>query len=54
MDSWPYHYDLPVWSTVRYYFDKWKRDGIKERINEALRRASPVRGSRRRDLAPVT
>jgi putative transposase len=29
--------DYPGWSTVRYHFDQWKRDGTWERINTALR-----------------
>jgi putative transposase len=32
-------HDFPEWSTVRYYFDKWQRDGTWERINATLRRA---------------
>jgi putative transposase len=29
--------EYPGWSTVRYHFDQWKRDGTWERINTALR-----------------
>ena len=44
-------HDLPAWSTVRYYFDKWMRDGTWERINEALRRA--LREEAGRDPEPT-
>jgi putative transposase len=30
--------DFPNWTSVRYYFDKWTRDGTWVRINDALRR----------------
>jgi putative transposase len=29
--------DFPNWNTVRYHFDQWKRTGLWERINTALR-----------------
>jgi putative transposase len=29
--------EFPGWTTVRYYFDKWTRDGTWERLNAALR-----------------
>lgn len=29
--------EYPQWQTVRYYFDKWTRDGSWERINDTLR-----------------
>src|SRR5262245_57002046 len=29
--------DFPNWHTVRYHFDEWKRTGLWERINTALR-----------------
>jgi putative transposase len=29
--------DYPGWTTVRYHFDQWRRDGTWERINTALR-----------------
>jgi putative transposase len=29
--------DFPNWNTVRYHFDEWKRTGLWERINTALR-----------------
>ena len=44
-------HDLPAWSMVRYYFDKWMRDGTWERINEALRRA--LREEAGRDPEPT-
>lgn len=28
--------EYPKWESVRYYFDKWSRDGTWDRINEAL------------------
>lgn len=30
--------DFPNWTSVRYYFDKWTKDGTWMRINDALRR----------------
>jgi putative transposase len=30
--------DFPNWTSVRYYFDKWTRDGTWVRINDRLRR----------------
>jgi len=30
--------DLPNWTSVRYYFDKWTTDGTWVRINDTLRR----------------
>jgi len=30
--------DFPPWQSVRYYFDKWMRDGTWERIVQALGR----------------
>lgn len=30
--------DFPNWTSVRYYFDKWTKDGTWLRINDALRR----------------
>ena len=30
--------DFPNWSSVRYYFDKWTKDGTWVRINDTLRR----------------
>jgi putative transposase len=29
-------HEFPKWESVRYYFDKWSRDGTWERINTAL------------------
>jgi putative transposase len=29
---------IPNWTSVRYYFDKWTKDGTWIRINDALRR----------------
>lgn len=44
-------HDFPEWPTVRYYFDKWQRDGTWERVNEALRRA--LREEADRDPEPT-
>ena len=30
--------DFPNWTSVRYYFDKWTKDGTWVRINDCLRR----------------
>jgi putative transposase len=30
--------DFPNWTSVRYYFDKWTKDGTWVRINDTLRR----------------
>ena len=38
--------DFPAWWTVRYYFEKWQRDGTWERINDALRRQVRVQAGR--------
>jgi len=38
--------DFPHWSAVRYYYDKWRRDGTWERINDALRRAVRIEAGR--------
>ena len=36
-------HEFPQWQTVRYYFDKWTRDGTWERINDVVRdRFAPV------------
>lgn len=43
-------HDLPYWGTVRYYFDRWTRDGTWIRINDALRRQ--VRQQAGRDPEP--
>ena len=43
-------YDLPNWSTVYWYFRQWKRAGILEQVNAALRRE--VRVSLGRDPEP--
>ena len=42
--------DFPPHSSVRYYFDKWRRDGTWERINDSLRQA--VRQELGRDSEP--
>jgi putative transposase len=42
--------DYPGWSTVRYHFDMWKRDGTWERINSAL--CQQVRAQAGRALTP--
>jgi putative transposase len=31
--------DFPPYSSVRYYFDKWRQDGTWQRINDTLRQA---------------
>ncbi len=30
-------HDLPAWSTVYYYFRKWRIDGVWQKLNQALR-----------------
>ena len=30
--------DFPNWTSVRYYFDKWTKDGTWLRVNDVLRR----------------
>jgi putative transposase len=30
-------HDLPPWGTVWYYFRKWRKEGVWEKINDALR-----------------
>jgi putative transposase len=30
-------HDLPPWQTVYYYFRRWRRDGVWDRLNAALR-----------------
>ena len=42
--------EFPAWGAVRYYFDKWERDGTWERVNDALRRQARVLA--RRDPDP--
>ena len=29
--------DVPNWTTIRYYFDKWTHDGTGQRIHDRLR-----------------
>ena len=43
-------HEFPFWGTVRYYFDKWTRDGTWIRVNDALRRQ--VRQQAGRDPEP--
>ena len=31
-------HDFPPWQTVYYYFAQWRKDGIFEQINDALRK----------------
>jgi putative transposase len=42
--------DFPVWTSVRYYFDKWTHDGTLQRINDALCKA--VRRTLEREPTP--
>jgi putative transposase len=37
---------FPNWTSVRYYFDKWTKDGTWIRINDALRRNVHERAGR--------
>ncbi|WP_435813493.1 transposase [Streptomyces zhihengii] len=37
--QWRYlSHDLPTWSAVFYYFTRWRRDGLDQRIQELLSR----------------
>ena len=38
--------DFPNWNTVRYHWDNWKRTGLWERINTALRERARVAADR--------
>lgn len=38
--------DLPQWGAVRYFFDKWQKDGTWVRLNDALREAERERVGR--------
>jgi putative transposase len=38
--------EYPGWTTVRYYFDKWTRDGTWQRVNETLRQQVRQRAGR--------
>lgn len=40
-------HDFPNWNTVYSYFRKWKRDGLWERINDALREKIRVQNGRK-------
>jgi len=40
--------DVPPMSSVRYYFDKWNRDGTFVKMNDMLRK--PARNALNRDL----
>jgi putative transposase len=42
--------EFPGWTTVRYYFDKWTRDGTWERLNAAL--LALVRQQEGREASP--
>ena len=44
--------DFPPMSSVRYYFDKWSRDGTLIKINDTLRQMA--RKALDRDLEPST
>lgn len=35
--------EFPNWNSVRYYFDKWTRDGTWERLNDTLREQVRIR-----------
>ena len=39
--------EYPKWESVRYYFDKWNRDGTWEQINQALVQQRRVQQGRR-------
>ena len=43
--------DFPNWTSVRYYFDKWTKDGTWVRINDTLRRK--VREQEGRNAEPT-
>jgi putative transposase len=38
--------EFPPWTTVRYYFDKWTRDGTLEQLNARLVEQARQRGGR--------
>lgn len=38
--------DFPNWTSVRYYFDKWTKDGTWIRINDTLRREVRIQADR--------
>lgn len=38
--------DFPNWTSVRYYFDKWARDGTWQRVNDHLRERVRVAAGR--------
>ena len=42
-------HDFPREGTVRDYFHQWRREGVWERVNDALRRASRVQMNREAD-----
>jgi putative transposase len=44
-------HEFPKWESVRYYFDKWSRDGTWEQINAAL--VQPVRQQAGRRAQPT-
>lgn len=39
-------HDFPAWQSVYYYFNKWKKDGIWERIHNTLFRETRIREGR--------
>jgi putative transposase len=43
--------DFPNWTSVRYYFDKWEKDGTWERINKTVRREMRIQSSRTVELS---
>ncbi len=38
--------DFPNWTSVRYYFDKWARDGTWQRVNDHLRERARIAAGR--------
>ena len=41
--------DFPDWWVIRYYFDKWRRDGTFQRLNESLRQQARCQIGRQPD-----
>ena len=48
----PLPYEYPPWSTVYWYFRRWRDDGTWERLHDALRRQVRVRVQAGRDPEP--
>ena len=47
-------YKLPSLGAVNYYFEKWKRDGTIQRVNDALNQKDRVNsGNNIKNLAPI-